>query len=54
MRIAYLEERLGRSKKTLSKVVDEDMTKLNITKDMAKDRKQWSQLISRPTPGVGT
>ena len=43
---------VGRPKKTWSKVVEEDMRKLNITKDMAKDRKQWRQLISRPTPGV--
>ena len=29
------------------------MTKINITEDMAEDRKQWRQLISHPTPGVG-
>ena len=44
---------LGRPKKAWSKVVEEDMRKLNITEDMAKDRKQWRQLISRPIPGVG-
>ena len=44
---------VGRPKKTWSKVVEEDMKKLNITEDMAEDRKQWNQLISRPTPGVG-
>ena len=32
---------VGRLKKTLSKVVEEDMRKLNITEDMAEDRKQW-------------
>ena len=45
---------VGRPKKTWSKVVEEDMRKLNITEDMAEDRKQWKQLISRPTPGVGS
>ena len=44
---------VGRSKKTWSKVVEEDMRKLNITEDMAEDRKQWRQLISHQTPGVG-
>ena len=44
---------VGRPKKTWSKVVEEDMRKLNITEDMAEDRKQWRQLISCPTPGVG-
>ena len=45
---------VDRPKKTWSKVVEEDMRKFkNITEDMAKDRKQWKQLISRPTPGVG-
>ena len=44
---------VGRPKKTWSKVVEEDMKKLNITEDMAEDRKQWRQLISRLTPGVG-
>ena len=39
---------LGRPKKIWSKVVKEDM-KLNITEDMAEDRKTWRQLISRPT-----
>ena len=43
---------VGRSKKTWSKVVKEDMRKLNITEDMAKDRKQWSQLIPCPTRNV--
>ena len=40
-------------KKTWSKVVEEDMRKLNITGDMAEDRKQWKQLLSCPTTGVG-
>ena len=44
---------VGRPKKTWSKVVEEDMRKLNITEDMAENRKQWRQLISRSTPGVG-
>ena len=44
---------VGRPKKTWSKLVEQDMRKLNITEDMADDRKQWRQLISRPTPGVG-
>ena len=44
---------VGRPKKTCSKVVEEDMGKLNITEDMAEDRKRWRQLISRPTTGVG-
>mgnify|MGYP001793265717 CR=1 FL=1 len=44
---------VGRPKMTWSKVVEEDMRKLNITEDMAEDRKQWRQLISRPTPGEG-
>ena len=43
---------VGRPKKTWSKVVEEDTRKLNITEDMAEDRKQWRQLTSRPTPGV--
>ena len=42
-----------RPKKTWSKVVEEDMRKLNITEDMAEDRKQYRQFISCPTPGVG-
>ena len=41
-----------RSRKTWSKVVEEDMRKLNITEDMAEDRQQWRQVISRPTSGV--
>ena len=45
---------VGRPKKTWSKVVEEDMRKLNIMEDMAEDRKQWRQLISRPTSGVGS
>ena len=44
---------VGRPKKTWSKVVEEDMRKLNITEDMAEDRQQWGQLISHLTPGVG-
>ena len=44
---------VGRPKKTWSKVVKEDMRKLNFMKDMVEDRKQWRQLISCPTPGVG-
>ena len=32
---------VGRPKKTWIKVVEEDMRKLNITEDMAEDRKQW-------------
>ena len=38
---------VGRPKTTWSKVVEEDMRKLNITEDMIedkKDRKQWRQL----------
>ena len=44
---------VGRPKKTWSKVVEEDMRKLNNTEDMAEGRKQWKQLILHPTPGVG-
>ena len=44
---------VDRQKKTWSKVAEEDMRKLNITEDMAEDRKQWRQLISHPTPRVG-
>ena len=44
---------LGRAKKTWSKVIEEDTVKLNITEDMADDKKPWRQLISRPIPGVG-
>ena len=44
---------VGRPKKTWSKVVEEDTRKLNITEDMVEDRKQWRQLISGSTPGVG-
>ena len=44
---------VGNPKKTWSKVVEEDIRKLNITKDMAEDRKQWRQLILCSTPGVG-
>ena len=43
---------VGRPKKTWSEVVKKDR-KLNITEDMAEDRKQWKQLISRLTPGLG-
>ena len=43
---------VGRPKKTRSKVVEDDMRKLNITEEMAEDRKQLRQLISCPTPGV--
>ena len=39
---------VGRPKKALSKVVKKDIRKLNITEDMAEDRKQWRQLISHP------
>mgnify|MGYP001795091890 FL=1 len=34
---------VGRPKKTWSKVMEEDMKKLNITEDSAEDRKQWRQ-----------
>ena len=44
---------VDRPKKTWSKVVEKDMNKLNITEDMAEDRKQWRQLISCPIPEVG-
>ena len=44
---------VGRPKKTWSKVVEEDMRKLKITEDMAENRKQLRQVISRPTAGVG-
>ena len=44
---------VGRPKKTWSKVVEDDMKKLNITQDTVEDRKQWRQFISCPTPGVG-
>ena len=44
---------VGRPKKTWNKVVEEDMRKLNIMVDITEDRKQWRQLISRATPGVG-
>ena len=45
---------VGRPNKIFSKVVEEDMRKLNILEDMAEDRKQWSQLISCPIPGRGS
>ena len=32
---------VGRQKKTWSKVVEEDMRKLNIMEDMAEDRHLW-------------
>ena len=44
---------VGRPKMTWNKVLEEDMRKLNITEDIAEDRKRWRQLISCPTPGVG-
>ena len=44
---------IGKPKKTWSKVVEEDLRKLNITEDLTEDRKQLRQLISCPTPGVG-
>ena len=44
---------VDRQKKTWSKVVKEDMRKLNITENMAENRKQRRQLILRPKPGVG-
>ena len=64
MRIAYLGEQamelevegrrpVGSPMNNWRKVMEEDMRKLNITEDMAEDRKQWRQLISYPTPGVG-
>ena len=40
---------VGKPKKTWSKVLEEDMRKLNITEDMAEDRQQWRRLISRLT-----
>ena len=42
---------VGRPKKAWSKVMEEDMRKLNITEGISEDRKQWRQLISHP--GVG-
>ena len=51
MRIAYILRRamemegrrpVGRPKKTWSKIVEEDMRKLNITENMAEDRKPWT------------
>ena len=36
---------VGRPKKIWSKVLEEDMRKLNITEDMVEDKKQWRQLI---------
>ena len=44
---------VGRPNKTWCMVVEEDTRKLNITENMAEDRKQWRQLISCPTPGLG-
>ena len=35
---------VGRPEKMWSKVVEEDMGKLNIMKDMAEDRKQWTEV----------
>ena len=37
---------VGRTKKTWSKVVEENMRKLNITKDIAEDRQQRWRLIN--------
>ena len=54
MELEMEEKRLvGRSKKTWSKVTKEDTGKLNITEDMAEDRKQWRQLITNPNPKMG-
>ena len=39
---------IGRPKKTWSKIVEEDMRKLNITENLAQDRQQWRQLTSNP------
>ena len=36
---------VGSPNKAWSKVVEEDMRKLNITEDMVENRKQWRQLI---------
>ena len=44
---------VGKPKKIWSKVVEEDLRKLNITEDISENKKQWRQLISRPAPGVG-
>ena len=44
---------VGSQNKTWSKIMEEDMRKLNITVDMIEARKQWRQLISRPNPRVG-
>ena len=44
---------VGKPKKTSSKVVEKDMRKLKMTEDTAEERKQWRQLISCQTPGVG-
>ena len=41
---------VGRAKKTWSKVLEDDMRKLNITEDMAEDRKQWRQHIYQVQP----
>ncbi len=43
----------GRPKKTWRKVVEEDMTVLNITEEMAMDRQRWRRLIFRPTSALG-
>ena len=49
---------VSRPKKTWSKVVEEDMRKLNIMEDMAEARKHWRQLVHiQPysgKPGLGT
>ena len=39
--------------KTWCKVLEEDMWKLNITEDMAEDRKHWRQLIFKSNPRSG-
>ena len=43
---------VGRPRRPGKMVVEENLRKLNIIEDMVEDRKQWKQLISRPTPGV--
>ena len=44
---------MGRSRKTWRQGVEEGLRRWNIREDMADDRQQWRQLISRPTPAVG-
>ena len=43
---------VGRPKKTWSKVVEEDMRRLNITEDMAEDKQQLLRFISQLNPRV--